>query len=223
MHVDYRIYRNDSFVWALIGVVALTLVGVLFSAPVNGTRRWFGIGGLGVQPSEFAKIACMLLHGADPRAQDAPHRRAFILASPDRHCRRTDGRADPARTRLRHCHVAGAHRGSDGLRRRPALPLSHRHAAGRAPGPLRGPRQRAVPATAAARLLGSVGGSAGRRVPDHPVAHCRRHRRGVRARTDGRRPEAVLSARAAHRFHLRGHRRRARPHRRDHVRSCASA
>lgn len=59
MHVDYRTYRNDAFVWALIGLVSLTLVGVLFSAPVNGTRRWFGIGGLGVQPSEFAKIACV--------------------------------------------------------------------------------------------------------------------------------------------------------------------
>ena len=60
MHVDYRTYRNDAFVWALLGVVALTLIGVLFSAPVNGTRRWFGIGGLGVQPSELAKFACVL-------------------------------------------------------------------------------------------------------------------------------------------------------------------
>ena len=60
MHVDYRTYRNDAFVWALIGAITLTLVGVLFSAPVNGTRRWLGIGGLGVQPSEFAKLACVL-------------------------------------------------------------------------------------------------------------------------------------------------------------------
>ncbi|HEY5619514.1 MAG TPA: putative lipid II flippase FtsW [Vicinamibacterales bacterium] len=59
MHVDYRAYRNDAFVWLLVGAVILTLVGVLFSAPVNGTRRWFGVGGLGVQPSEFAKIACV--------------------------------------------------------------------------------------------------------------------------------------------------------------------
>jgi cell division protein FtsW len=59
MHVDYRTYRNDTFVWALIAVVTLTLVGVLFSPPVNGTRRWFGIGGFGVQPSEFAKVACV--------------------------------------------------------------------------------------------------------------------------------------------------------------------
>ena len=59
MHVDYRIYRNDTFIWVLIGVVGLTLLGVLFSAPVNGTRRWLGIGGLGIQPSEFAKIVCV--------------------------------------------------------------------------------------------------------------------------------------------------------------------
>ena len=60
MRVDYRTYRNEAFVWALIGLVAVTLVGVLFSSPVNGTRRWFGFGGLGIQPSELAKIVCVL-------------------------------------------------------------------------------------------------------------------------------------------------------------------
>jgi len=60
MRVDYRTYRSDTFVWALLGVVAVMLIGVLFSAPINGTRRWFGFGGLGIQPSEFAKIACVL-------------------------------------------------------------------------------------------------------------------------------------------------------------------
>jgi len=60
MRVDYRTYRHDAFVWALIGLVAVTLVGVLFSAPINGTRRWFGFGGLGIQPSELAKITCVL-------------------------------------------------------------------------------------------------------------------------------------------------------------------
>ncbi|HVJ24226.1 MAG TPA: putative lipid II flippase FtsW, partial [Burkholderiales bacterium] len=60
MRVDYRRYRNDTFVWALLGLVTLMLVGVLFSAPINGTRRWFGFGGLGVQPSELAKMACVL-------------------------------------------------------------------------------------------------------------------------------------------------------------------
>ena len=60
MRIDYRTYRSDIFVWSLLGVVTLLLVGVLFSAPINGTRRWFGFGGLGVQPSELAKIACVL-------------------------------------------------------------------------------------------------------------------------------------------------------------------
>jgi len=59
MRVDYRAYRNGTFVWAVVGVVAATLVAVFFGAPVNGTRRWFGIGGLGIQPSELAKLACV--------------------------------------------------------------------------------------------------------------------------------------------------------------------
>ena len=60
MRVDYRTYRNEAFIWALLGVVAVMLVAVLFGPSVNGTRRWFGLGGLGVQPSELAKIACVL-------------------------------------------------------------------------------------------------------------------------------------------------------------------
>src|SRR5881628_3665126 len=60
IRVDYRTYRNEAFIWVLVGIVAAMLVGVLFSAPVNGTRRWFGFGGLGIQPSELAKIGCVL-------------------------------------------------------------------------------------------------------------------------------------------------------------------
>ena len=57
MRIDYRTYKNDRFIWALLGVVGLLLVAVLFSRPVNGARRWFSVGGLGMQPSELAKIA----------------------------------------------------------------------------------------------------------------------------------------------------------------------
>jgi cell division protein FtsW len=60
MRVDYRTYRNEAFVWGLIGLVGVMLVAVLFSSPVNGTRRWFGVGGLGIQPSELAKIVAIL-------------------------------------------------------------------------------------------------------------------------------------------------------------------
>jgi cell division protein FtsW len=58
--IDYRTYRNEPFIWSLLAVVVLMLTAVLFSAPVNGTRRWFGVGGLGIQPSELAKVACVL-------------------------------------------------------------------------------------------------------------------------------------------------------------------
>jgi cell division protein FtsW len=59
MRVDYRTYKNEAFIWCLLGAVALLLVAVLFSPPVNGTRRWFAVGGLGIQPSELAKVACV--------------------------------------------------------------------------------------------------------------------------------------------------------------------
>ena len=60
MRIDYRTYRSDVFVWALVGGVAVMLVAVFFMAPINNTRRWFGVGGLGIQPSELAKIAAVL-------------------------------------------------------------------------------------------------------------------------------------------------------------------
>jgi cell division protein FtsW len=59
MRIDYRTYRNDVFVWGALGIVCLLLLLVFFSPPVNGTRRWFNVGGLGIQPSELAKIAAV--------------------------------------------------------------------------------------------------------------------------------------------------------------------
>ncbi len=57
MGVDYRLYKQEKFIWACLGIVGLALVAVLFSPPVNNARRWFSIGGLGIQPSELAKLA----------------------------------------------------------------------------------------------------------------------------------------------------------------------
>jgi cell division protein FtsW len=60
MRIDYRTYRNDRMLWFLLAVVTVMLVAVLFRQPINGTRRWFGIGGFGIQPSELAKLSAIL-------------------------------------------------------------------------------------------------------------------------------------------------------------------
>lgn len=60
MKIDYRCYRNERIIWGLLALVGLMLFAVLFASPINGTRRWFGFGGLGIQPSELAKLACIL-------------------------------------------------------------------------------------------------------------------------------------------------------------------
>ena len=64
MRVDYRIYREPVFIWSCLGIVTLALVAVLFSPPVNNARRWFSIGGLGVQPSELAKLSAIFFVAA---------------------------------------------------------------------------------------------------------------------------------------------------------------
>jgi cell division protein FtsW len=60
MRIDYRTYKNDKLIWAFLGVVTLLLIGVLFARPINNARRWVGIGGFGIQPSELAKLAAIL-------------------------------------------------------------------------------------------------------------------------------------------------------------------
>jgi len=64
MRVDYRHYREPAFIWTSLGVVTAGLVAVFFSPPVNHARRWFGVGGLGVQPSELAKLTAIFFIAA---------------------------------------------------------------------------------------------------------------------------------------------------------------
>ena len=64
MRIDYRNYRNETLIWTLVGIVGVLLVAVLFAAPINGSRRWFSIGPLGIQPSEFAKIVAIVFTAA---------------------------------------------------------------------------------------------------------------------------------------------------------------
>ena len=64
MRVDYRFYREPVFIWACLGVATAALVMVLFSPPVNNARRWFAVGGLGIQPSELAKLSVIVFIAA---------------------------------------------------------------------------------------------------------------------------------------------------------------
>ena len=45
-------------------MTTVALIAVLFGPSINGTRRWFGIAGFGVQPSEIAKLAVILFVAA---------------------------------------------------------------------------------------------------------------------------------------------------------------
>ena len=64
MRFDYKNYREPTFIWLSLGVAAAALVAVLFSPAINGSSRWFGIGGIGVQPSELAKLSAIFFIAA---------------------------------------------------------------------------------------------------------------------------------------------------------------
>ena len=64
MRVDYRRYRQPGLIWTVLGLTACALVIVLFGSRINGARRWFNVAGVGVQPSEFAKIAVIFFVAA---------------------------------------------------------------------------------------------------------------------------------------------------------------
>ncbi|TNE77049.1 MAG: rod shape-determining protein RodA [Bacteroidetes bacterium] len=57
--IDSDIYRKFALpiYFAVVGL----LVVVLFMPPVNGARAWLGIGSMGIQPAEFAKIGTAIL------------------------------------------------------------------------------------------------------------------------------------------------------------------
>lgn len=61
MRVDYSYYRHWRVVTTILGLTIAALVLVLFVGPtIKGARRWFSVLGLGIQPSELAKIAMIL-------------------------------------------------------------------------------------------------------------------------------------------------------------------
>jgi cell division protein FtsW len=64
MKIDYRRYREPAVIWTAMALIGIALAGVLFGPRINGAHRWFGIAGVGVQPSEFAKIVVIFFVAA---------------------------------------------------------------------------------------------------------------------------------------------------------------
>jgi cell division protein FtsW len=65
MRLDYERYREARVVMPLVVGSLVALAAVLVLGPkINGTRRWFHIAGVGIQPSEVAKFAMILFAAA---------------------------------------------------------------------------------------------------------------------------------------------------------------
>src|SRR6476661_2755576 len=64
MRIDYRLYREPAFIWTCLALATAALVAVYLRPPVNGARRWLGVGGIGMQPSELAKLAAIFFIAA---------------------------------------------------------------------------------------------------------------------------------------------------------------
>ena len=119
MRIDYQLYRHPRVIWTVLGVTLLTLVAVLLVGPkINGTRRWFALGGIGIQPSELAKIAMILFTaGVLERRMDRIND-VEVRPRPDRAGARRHPRPDSAAAGLRQRDGRARDRGGDDLRRR---------------------------------------------------------------------------------------------------------
>tara|TARA_B100001123_G_scaffold451178_2_gene628092 strand:- start:26145 stop:27245 length:1101 start_codon:yes stop_codon:yes gene_type:complete len=62
--VDYRNLKQPAIVWTVLGIAVLALLLVLTRPAINGTNRWFNVAGIGIQPSEFAKLAVVFFVAA---------------------------------------------------------------------------------------------------------------------------------------------------------------
>lgn len=57
--VDYNLIAKISPI--LYAIMIISLIGVLFTSPINGATSWYNIGPVSIQPSEFAKICVILV------------------------------------------------------------------------------------------------------------------------------------------------------------------
>lgn len=58
-YIDYNRLRDYSL-YIFVGFMLLLVITFLFGERVNGAKSWLGIGQMGIQPSEFAKLATII-------------------------------------------------------------------------------------------------------------------------------------------------------------------
>lgn len=59
MNIHYEKYKK-LFVLLFFGTLILLMIVPFIASNINGARSWIGIGGFGIQPTEFAKLAIIL-------------------------------------------------------------------------------------------------------------------------------------------------------------------
>lgn len=59
-NIDYKKLKNKKLIFSGMVVTIFLLIIVLFMPAVNGAKRWIGVGSLGIQPSEIAKLMIIL-------------------------------------------------------------------------------------------------------------------------------------------------------------------
>ena len=77
-HVPYRLYRSRRVMLLLLVVSVVLLILVIIpgiGVSINGSRRWLNLGGLSMQPSEFAKYAMVIFMAGtlDRCSERLPH------------------------------------------------------------------------------------------------------------------------------------------------------
>ncbi len=79
--IDYHYFIHYATPLYVIGLISLVAVFLLGSA-AYGSKRWFDLGFVQVQPSEFAKLATIFLlaHYFSERGGDAKDVRAFLIS-----------------------------------------------------------------------------------------------------------------------------------------------
>lgn len=76
--IDYKKLRNKKIIFTGM-IITLALLGVVFlMPPIKGARRWIGIGGASIQPSEIAKLM-LIIYLSDNIARKGEKIKKFMM------------------------------------------------------------------------------------------------------------------------------------------------